>query len=70
MNDLPELYEDICESWKSELKEAFEPYFVEQCLDQYLRGLYDWDQVATCEILEENGKFIEDFFKDKLMDQC
>lgn len=69
---IPELWEDICESWKEELKESFKPYFEEQCLEQYLRGLHEWDDVAVTEILEESGEFIEEYLQDKinLMDEC
>lgn len=62
-------YDEICKTWKNELKEAFEPYFIEQCLDNYLRGLYDCDDVAVIEVMKENMDFIEGYLMDKLGDE-
>jgi len=45
--ELPETYSEICETHRKELLEAFEPYFIESCMEQYVRGLYEWDWVYS-----------------------
>lgn len=67
--ELPETFEEICETHRKELLEAFEPYWEEQCSETFVRSLYEWDYTGMEEILVENRKFIEDFLYEKLQDE-
>lgn len=61
-------YKDVPPAVQEELEEAFSIWFEENTKASYVAALYDLDELALEELLEDDKDFIEGFLYDRLQD--
>ena len=62
-------YEEVCETLREELENAFEIYFNENLKQLYMRGVWESDDFALDSVEASTFKFMDDYVMERLQDE-